>query len=152
MWELDYKESWALKNWCFRTVVLDESTLDSKEIKPINPKGNQPWIFIGRTDAEAPVLWPPDAKSQLVVKTLMLGKTEGRRRKGNRGWDGWIASPTQWTWVWANSGRQGRTGKPGVLQSMGLQRAGYDEQLNNNNILCINLLEPQSEHKIWKNI
>ena len=84
IWELDYKESWALKNWCFQTVVLDESTLDSKEIKPVNPKGNQPWQFIGRTGAEAPVLWPPDAKSWLTVKTLMLRKVEGRRRRGQQ--------------------------------------------------------------------
>ena len=84
IWELDYKESWALKNWCFQTVVLDESTLDSKEIKPVNPKGNQPWKFIGRTGAEAPVLWPPDAKSWLTVKTLMLRKVEGRRRRGQQ--------------------------------------------------------------------
>ena len=83
MWELDYKESWELKNWCFWAVVLEktlESPSDSK-IKPVNPKGNQSWIFIGRTDAEAPIFWPPDVKSQLM-KTLMLGKIEGRRRRG----------------------------------------------------------------------
>ena len=87
MWELDYKESWVSKSWCFWTVVLQkilESPLDCKEIKPVNPKGNQSWIFIGRTDAEAeaPVLWPPDTKSWLLEKTLMLGKIEGRRRRG----------------------------------------------------------------------
>ena len=86
MWELDHKESWVLKNWCFWTVVLEktlESPLDCKEIKPVNPKGNQSWIFIGRTDAEAeaPTLWPPDVKSLLIGKTPMLGKTEDRRRK-----------------------------------------------------------------------
>ena len=73
MWELDYKESWAPKNWCFWTVVLEktlESPLDCKEIKPVHPKGNQFWIFIGRTDAEAeaPILWPPDAKNWLITK------------------------------------------------------------------------------------
>ena len=73
MWELDHKEGWVLKNWSFRTMVLEktlESPLDSKEIKPVHPKGNQPWIFIGRTDvkAEAPILWPPDSKSQLTGK------------------------------------------------------------------------------------
>ena len=87
MWELDYKESWALKNWCFWTVVLEktlESPLDSKEIQPVFPKGNQSWIFIGRTDAEAetPILWPPDGKSWLLGKTLMLGTIEGRRKRG----------------------------------------------------------------------
>ena len=86
MWEPDYKESWALKNWCFWTVVLEktlESPLDCKEIKSVNPKGNQPWIRPERTDAEAeaPVFWPPDAKSWLTGKTLM-GKTEGRKRRG----------------------------------------------------------------------
>ena len=111
MWELDNKESWALKNWCFWAVVLKkvlESPLDCKEIKPINPKRNKPWIFIGRTDAqaEAPILWPPDAKNWLKWKDPDAGKDWGRRRnRGNRGWDGWIASLTQWTWVWANSRR-----------------------------------------------
>ena len=79
MWELDYKESWALKNWCFWTVMLEktpESPLDSKEIQPVNPKGNQSWIFIGRADAEAetPILWPPDAKNWLLRKDPDAGK------------------------------------------------------------------------------
>ena len=86
MLELDYKESWAPKNWCFWTVVLEktlQSLLDCKEIKPVNPKGNQPWIFIGRTDAEAaaPILWPPMWRADPLEKTLMLGKTEGKRRR-----------------------------------------------------------------------
>ena len=69
MWELDHKEAWGLKKWCFWTVVLEkapESPLDNKEIKLVNPKGNQPWIFIGRTDAEAPILWPHDAQSHFT--------------------------------------------------------------------------------------
>ena len=86
MWELDCEESWAPKNWSFWTVVLEktlESPLDCKGIQPPNPKGNQSWIFIGRTDAEAPILWPPDAKSWLLFeKTLMLGKIEETRRRG----------------------------------------------------------------------
>ena len=87
MWELDYKESWVLKNWCFWTAVLDktlESPLDCKEIQPVNPKGNQSWIFIGRTDTEAetPILWPPDAKNWLTGKSLILGKIEGKKRRG----------------------------------------------------------------------
>ena len=89
MWELHHKESWAMKNWCFWTVVLEktlESPLDCKEIKPANPKGNQSWIFIGRTDAEAeaPKLWPPDVKSWHILKTLMLEKIEGRRIRGQQ--------------------------------------------------------------------
>ena len=86
MWELDHKESWAPKNWCFWTVVLEntlESPLDSKEIKPVHPKGNQYWIFSGRTDTEAetPILWPPDAKNWLNGKDLDAGK-DWRQEKG----------------------------------------------------------------------
>ena len=89
MWELGYKESWVLNNWCFWTMVLEktlESPFDCKEIQPVHPKGNQSWIFIGRTDAEAetPILWPPDEKNRLTGKTLMLGKIEGRRRGQHR--------------------------------------------------------------------
>ena len=84
--ELDHKEGQVLKNWCFQIVVLEktlQSPLDSKEIKPIDPKGNQPWIFIGRTDeVETPILWPPDVKSWLFRKDPDLGKIEGRRRRG----------------------------------------------------------------------
>ena len=88
MWELNHKESWVPKNWCFWTVAVEktlESPLDCRDIKPVNPKGNQSWIFIRRSDAEAetPILWPPDLKStDSFEKTLMLGKIEGRRRKG----------------------------------------------------------------------
>ena len=84
MWELDYKESWVPKKWCFWTVVLEKTPLDSKEIQPVHPKGNQSWLFIGRTDSEteAPILWPPDAKNWLIEKTLMLGKIEDSKRRG----------------------------------------------------------------------
>ena len=86
MWELDYKESWVQKNWCFWNVVLEKtlkSPLVCKKIQPVNPKGNQSWIFIGRTDAEVetPILWPPNVKN-LLEKTLMLGKIEGRKKSG----------------------------------------------------------------------
>ena len=129
IWGLDYKQSWALKNWCFWTVVLEKtlgSPLDCKEMKPVNPKGNQPWVFTGRTDSEdeAPILWPPNAYS--LEKTLMLGKTEGRRRRGDRELDCWEASSIQWTWVWASSGSWWWIGKPGVVQSMRLQRVGHN--------------------------
>ena len=87
MWELDHKESWVPKNWCFWTVVLEktlENPLDCKEIKPINPKGNQSWIFTGRTDAEAeaPIIWPPDEKSQLIRKDSDAGKDWRQEEKG----------------------------------------------------------------------
>ena len=128
MWELDYKESWVLKNWCFWTVVLKttlESPLDCK-IKPVNHKGNRSWIFIGRTDAEAEALI-------LCLATWCKGLTHWkiswcweRLKAGgegdDRGWDGWMASLTQWRWVWVNS----RRGRPGVLQSMGSKRAGHN--------------------------
>ena len=84
MWEVDHKEGWAPKNWCFRIVVLEktlESPLNCKEIKPVNPRGNQPWLFIGRTDAEASVLWLPDAKSQLIGNDPDAGKDWRQKEK-----------------------------------------------------------------------
>jgi len=129
--ELDYKEGWEPNNWCFWIVMLEktlESPLECKEMKPVNPKGNQPWIFIGRTDAEVevPLFWPPDVKSRLIRKDPDAGKDWRQEDKQATEWDDWMASLTQWTWVWANSGRWWRTGKPGVLQSMGSQRVVYD--------------------------
>ena len=132
MWALDHKE--GAKNSCFWTVVLEktfESPLDCKEIKPVNPKGHQPWIFIGRTDAEAevPIFWPPDAKSQLIRKDRCWERLKAGGEGDNRGQDGWMAPPTQWTWIWASSRSRWRTGKPGVLQSMGLKETDMTEQL-----------------------
>ena len=131
MWELDCEESWVPKNWCFWTVVLEKtlgSPLDCKEIQPVHPKGDQSWVFTGRTDAEAetPILWPPDVKSWLTGKTLMLEGTGARGEGDDRGRDGWMASPTQWAWVWVNSGSWWWTGRPGVLQFMGLQRVRHN--------------------------
>ena len=131
MWELDHKENWTPKNWCFWTVVLVktlESPLDCKEIQPVHPKGNQSWIFIGRTDVEAetPILWPPDWRADSFEKTLMLGKMKARYKGNNRGWDGWMPSLTQWTWVWVSSRSLWWTWKPGVLQSIGSQRVRHD--------------------------
>ena len=85
MWELDHKEGWVPKNWCFQIVVLEktlQSSLDCKKIKPVNAKGNQPWIFIGRTGAEAPKLWPPDVKRWLTGKDPDAGKDWGQEEKG----------------------------------------------------------------------
>ena len=125
MWELDCEESWAPKNWCFWTAVLEktlESLLDCKEIQPIHPKGDQSWVFIGRTDAEAeiPVPGPPYVKNWLTGKDPDAGGGGAGLGPGgegdNRGWDGWMASPTRWTWVWVNSGSWWWTGRPGVLR------------------------------------
>ena len=131
MWELDHKESWVPKNWCFWTVVLEktfESPLNSKEIQPVHPKGNQSWRFIGRTDVEAetPILWPPDAKNWLIGKDWCWERLKAGGKGDGRGWDGWMASPTQWTWVWVNSGSWRWTGRPSVLQSIGSQRVRHD--------------------------
>ena len=124
--------NWAPKNWCFWTVVLEKalvSPLDCKDIQPVHPKGNQFWIFIGGTDTEAetPVVWPPDVKNWLIWKDPDAGK-DGRweEKQTTRGWDGWMASPTQWTWVWVNSGSWRWTGRLGVLRFMGSQRVRHN--------------------------
>ena len=130
MWELDCEESWVLKNWCFWTVVLEktlESPLDCKEIQSVQPKGDQSWVFIGgiEVEAETPILWPSHAKSWHWKRAWGwegLGAGEG----DDRGWDGWVASPTRWTWVWVNSGSWCRTGRPGVVRLTGWQRVGHD--------------------------
>ena len=123
IWELDHKESWVPKNWCFWTVVLEktiESPLDSEEIKPVNPKGNQSWIFTGRTDAEAkaPILWPLDVKSWLIRKDPAAGKNWRQEEKGTTedeiaGWHHWLHGH-EFEQV------------PGVLQSMGSQSVRRD--------------------------
>jgi len=128
MWELSHKEVWTPKNRCSWALVLEktlERPLHCKEIKPVNSKGNQSWIFIRRTDAkaEAPILWSPYAKSWRL-------KAGGGG--DDRGWNGCVASQTQWTWVWASFGSWWRTGKPGILQSMGMPRVNMTERLNNN--------------------
>ena len=132
MWELEYKESWALKNWCFWIVLLEEtleSPLDCKEIQLVHPKGNQSWIFIGKTDAKS---WNSNTLATWCVELTRLKRPWCWERlkaggdRDDRGWDGWMASPTQWTWVWVNSGSWWWTGRHGVLQSMGLRRVGHD--------------------------
>ena len=132
MWKLDYKESWALKDWCFWTVGLEktlESPLDCKEIQPVHPKGDQSWVFIGGTyiEAETPILWPPDAKSWLIWKDPDAGKDWGQEEKGTTE-DEMVRwhHLTQWTWVLVGSGSWWWTVRPGVLQFMGSQRVGHD--------------------------
>ena len=131
MWELDHKESWAPKNWCFSTAMLEktlESPLDCKEIKPDHLKGNQSLTFIRRTDAEAeaPILWLPDVKNWILGKDPDAVRLKLGGEGDHRGWDCWMVSLTQWTWVWVGSRSWWWTGKPGVLQSMGSQRVGHD--------------------------
>ena len=126
-------QRWVPKNRCFWTVVL-EKTLESpletlKEmIQPVHPKGDQSWVFIGRTDAEAEtlILWPLHAKNWLIEKDLDSGKDWRKEEKGTTGWDCWMASLTRWTWVWISSGSWWWTGKPGMMQSVGSQRVRHD--------------------------
>ena len=144
-WELNCEEGRMPKNWCLWSVVLEktpESPLDSKEIKSINLKGERPWIFTGRTDAkaEASVFWSSDEKSQLTGKVPDAGEDWGQKEEDIRAWHGWMASPMQGTWTWANFGRWWGTGKPGVPQSIGSQRVRHDwvteqqKQLKPNNL------------------
>ena len=150
------KESWAPKNWCFWTVVLKktlESPLDSKEIKSVNPKENQSRIFTGKTDVETetPILWPPDVKNWLLRKDPDAGKDW---RKEDKGWDGGMASLTQWTWVWESSRSWWWTGRPAVLQSMGSQTVGLNGATELNWLLhkwlcwtCLNNLTWADSHR-----
>ena len=111
----------AFEPWCWRRLLRAPWTV--RRSNHLSPKGNQPWIIIGRTDAEAetPILWPHDVGKRPWCWERPKGGGEG----DNRGWGGWMASLTQWKWVWGNSGRWWRTGKPGVLQSLGSQRVGH---------------------------
>ena len=133
-------KSWAIKkaawkNSCFLAVVSEETfehSLDYKEVQQIHPKGNQSWIFIGRADAEAeaPILWSPDANNWLIGKDWFCQRLKAGGEGDDRGWDGWMASLTQWTWVWASSRSWWWTGKPDMLQSMGCRESDMTEWLN----------------------
>ena len=146
MWKLDHKEGWARKNWCFCIVVLEktlESPLDCKEIQPVHPKGNQSSIFIGRTyaETEAPIntlaTWCEDLtpwKRPWCREILKVGG-EG----DNRGWDGWMSSLTQWTWVWVSFRNWWWTGKPCVLQLWGRKELDTTERLNWTELIYIHI-------------
>ena len=141
VWELDPNKAWAPENWCFWTVVLEkilESPWDHKEFKPVNTKGNQPWMFIRRTDAGwssiTLAIWCKELtqwKRPWCFERLSAGG-EGE----DRGWYGWMASPSCWTWVWASSGSYWWTGMPGMQQSTGSQ-SDMIKQLNNSNIYLL---------------
>ena len=130
IWELDYKESWAPKNWCFLTVVLEktlESPLDCKEIQPVHPKGDQSWVFIGRTDVEAqtPILWPPDVKSWLIWKDPDAGKDWGQEEKGTTEDEmvEWHHRLNGYGFGWTSGVGDGHRG---LSWFMGSQRVGHD--------------------------
>ena len=131
MWGLDHKKGWVPKNWCFLIVVLEKtlgSPLDCKEIRPVNPKVNQSWIFQWKDwcwswSSNTLAIWCEELtplKRPWCWQRLKAGGEDDRE------WYGWMASSIQWTWFWANSGRWWRTGKPDGLQSMGSQRVKYD--------------------------
>ena len=126
-WTVKKAEHWridAFELWCWRR----QSPMDCKEIQPVHSEGDQSWVFFGRNGAKAetPMLWPPHVKSWLTGKDSDAGRDWGQEEKGMTEWDGWMASPTRWTWVWVNSGSWWWTGRPGVLWFMGSQRLGHD--------------------------
>ena len=142
LWKLDHKEGRTPKNWCLWTVTLEktpESLLECKEIKTVNLKGAQSWIFSGRTDAEAPVSWSSNENRWFIGKVLDAGKNWGQNEKrvSEDEMAGWQPLPMQWTWTWANSRRWWGTWNPGVLQVMGLQRVEH------------NWVTEQHEEKEW---
>ena len=138
MWDLDHEEGWAPKNGCLQTVGwrrLLESLLDAKQIKPVRPKGDQPWMFTGGTDAKAaaPTIWPPDARRWHIGKDPDAGKSWGQVEKGVTedeisGCHHWLSGHalSSNSMVWAKSGRHWRSEEPGMLQSMGLQRVEHN--------------------------
>ena len=131
MWKLDCEESWAQKNWCFWTVVLEktlESPLDCKEIQPVHSEGDQFWDFFegNHAKAETPVLWPPHVELTHWKRPWCWEGLGAGGEGDDWGWDGWMASPTWWTWVWVDFRSWWWTGRPGVLRFMELQRVGHD--------------------------
>ena len=131
MWESDCEESWAPKNWCFWTVVLEktlESPLDCKEIQPVHSKGDQPWCSLEGMMLKLKLQYFGHLMGRVdsLEKTLMLWRIGGRRRKGRQRMRWLMASLTQWTWVWVNSRSGWWTGRPGVLRFMGSQRVRHD--------------------------
>ena len=162
MWELDHKESWAPKNWCFWTVVLEktlESSLDYKEIKPVHPKGNQPWIFIGRTDAEAeaPIFWLPEAKTWLIRKNADAGKDWRQEETGTTESEmvGWHHQLNGLEFEQAPGDGEGK-GSLACCSPWGCKESDTTERLNNNSqalpILyspCMTHCSPSALEGIW---
>ena len=141
MWEFGHKESWAPNNWCFWTVMLEktlESSLDCKEIQPVHPKGDQSWIYIGRTnvEAETSTLWNFNILATWCedlthwTRSWCWERLKAEGEGDDRRWDGWMASPTWWTRVWAGSGNCWWTGRPGMLHPWGCKELEVTEWLN----------------------
>ena len=152
MWELDCEESWALKNWCFWTVVLEktlESLLDCKKIQPVHSERDQPWDFFGRNDAKAetPVLWTSHEKSWLIVKSLMLGGIRGRRRRGRQRmrWHHWLdGRESEWT-LGVSDGQGGVA----YCDSWGRKESDTTERLNWTDVyLCLYMLNKSSKKEL----
>ena len=163
MWESDYKESWSLKNWCFWTVLELEKTLESpldcKEIKSVYPKGNQSWIlkdWCWSWNSNPLATWCKVLTHW--IRSWYWERLKAGEEADGRGWDGWMTSPTQWTWVWGNFGSWWWTGRPGMLWSMGSQRVRHDwvtelNWLSVRNLTVSSLLSPvENEREIQKHL
>ena len=151
-WTIKKAEPWrtdAFELWYWRGLLRVQWTV--KKIKSVNSKGNQFLILIERTDTEAPILWPLHVKSQLIRKDSCWERLNTEGEGGDRGWDGWMASLTQWTCVWASSRRWWRIEKPGMLQSVGSRRVGHDwatEQQQQQQQKCESYTKSISRHQM----
>ena len=155
MWDLDFEESWAVKNWCFSTVVL-EKTLERPlncKIKSVNPKGNQSWIFIGRTDAEALIVWPPWCKELTHWKRPWCWERLKAGGEGDyRERDGWMASLIQWTWVWTPGDGEGQ-GSPACCSPWGRKESDTTERVNkNSSIYRVSFFPPREGWQLSRNL
>ena len=152
MWELDHKEGCMLKNWCFRTVVLEktlESPLDSRTSNHSILKEIKPEYSLEELTLKLIFTGYLMRRVDSLEKTLTLERLKAGGEGDNRRWDGWMASLTQWTWVWANFGRQWRTGKPGVLESMGSQRVGHDWATEQQKYHCKSFRYLKETNYLW---
>ena len=156
MWELDYKESWEQKNWCFWTVVLEKTLESPLEIQPVHPKGDQSWVFLGGTDVEAetPILWPPNAKKRLKKRPWCWERLMVGGEGDDRSWDGWMASPTHWTWVWVGSRSWWWTGSLACCSPLGHKESDPTEWLNWTELMTSVVLQScrsiEKDTRLWR--